>query len=112
MNKITWNEFEKIDIRVGTIMEAIDFPEAEKVAYRLRVNLGKQLGIKNTSAQITTLYTKRELIGMQVLVAVNLHPKKIGPFLSECLIMGFYKQEFSVVLAVSDKKIENGLRLV
>ena len=112
MHKITWNDFKKNEIRVGTIIEVENFPEAIRPAYKLKVDLGNHLGIKKSSAQITTLYTKRELIGMQVLVAVNLHPKKIGPFLSECLIMGFYKEESSVVLAIPDGKIENGLRLV
>ena len=111
MNKIkniNWEDFKKVEIRVGTIIEAIDFPEALKPAYKLKVDLGTNIGIKNSSAQITELYSKNELIGQQVLVVVNFNPKKIGPFISECLVTGFYKNNKDVVLASPDKKIPNG----
>ena len=111
MDNILWEDFKKIDIRVGTIIEANDFPEAIKPAYKLKVDLGTNIGIKNTSAQITTLYNKEDLINKQVLVVVNFLPKRIGPFISECLITGFYTDSKEVVLATSDKKIQNGLRL-
>ena len=112
MQNINWNDFTKVDIRLGTIIDAQDFVEAIKPAYRLKIDLGNEIGLKQSSAQITELYSKEELIGKQVLVVVNLSPKKIGPYISECLITGFYKDSKSVVLASSDKKIKNGLRLV
>ena len=111
MNNITWEEFLKVEIRVGTIIEINDFPEAIKPAYKIKVDLGEQFGIKQSSAQITDLYTKEELINKQVIVVVNFPPKQIGPFISECLITGFYSKGKNVVLAVPDKKIVNGLRL-
>ena len=111
MENINWNDFEKIEMRVGTIVTAKDFPEAIKPAYQLEVDLGDGIGIKQSSAQITHLYSKEELVGKQVVAVVNLKPKKIGPFISECLITGFYIDKEAVILASSDKKIENGLRL-
>ena len=109
---IEWNDFTKVDIRLGTIIDAQDFIEAIKPAYRLKIDLGNEMGLKQSSAQLTELYSKEELIGKQVLVVVNLSPKKIGSYISECLITGFYTDSKSVVLATSDKKIKNGLRLV
>ena len=111
MSQISWDDFQKVEIRVGTIIEASDFPEAIKPAYQLKVDLGEKIGIKQSSAQITNLYSKEELIGKQVVAIVNFPPKKIGPFISECLVTGFYKDGKSVVLATSDKKIPNGSRL-
>ena len=112
MEKINWEEFKKIEIRVGTIIDVEKFPEANKPAYKLKVDLGKKIGIKKSSAQITNLYSKESLLGKQVMVVANLHTKKIGPFTSECLITGFYKSEDEVVLAVPDEKIKNGTLLV
>ena len=108
MNNLTWEEFLKVEIRVGTIIEINDFPEAIKPAYKIKVDLGKQLGIKQSSAQITDLYSKNDLINKQVVVVVNFPPKKIGSFISECLITGFYRNDKKVVLAVPDKSISNG----
>tara|TARA_B100001013_G_C24286267_1_gene314952 strand:+ start:80 stop:418 length:339 start_codon:yes stop_codon:yes gene_type:complete len=108
MKKINWNEFQKVEIRVGTIIEVKNFPEAIKFAYKLKIDLGIGIGIKQTSAQITDLYSKKDLIGKQVIVVVNLLPKKIGPFSSNCLVTGFYRKDHTVVLAVPDKKIING----
>ena len=99
-------------MRIGTIIKVNDFPEAIKPAYKIKVDLGDKIGIKQSSAQITSLYTKDELINKQVIVVVNLSPKKIGGFTSECLITGFYKTSSSVVLAVPDEKVPNGLLLV
>ena len=110
--KITWNDFKKVEMRVGTIIEVDDFPEAIKPAYQIEVDLGEKIGVKKTSAQITDLYSKEELINKQVIVVVNFPPKKIGPFISECLITGFYKTNSSVVLAIPDEKIPNGSLLV
>ena len=112
MNSISWDEFKKIEIRIGTIIEVKDFPEAITPAYQLKIDLGEKIGIKKSSAQITELYNIHDLIGRQVLVVVNLFPKKIGAFTSECLITGFYNLNNEVVLATSDQKVENGSLLV
>ena len=112
MEKISWNDFKKVEIRIGEIIEVTDFPEAIKPAYQIKIDLGESIGIKQSSAQITALYSKEELLGKQVLVIVNFHSKKIGPFISECLITGFYRDNNSVVLATSDKKVPNGTLLV
>ena len=108
MNNITWDEFKKVEIRVGTIIEVNDFPEAIKPAYQLKIDLGERIGIKQSSAQITDLYSKDDLIGKQVIAVTNFLPKKIGPFTSDCLITGFHQEDKSVVLAIPDKKILNG----
>ena len=108
MKNITWDDFSKVEIRVGTIIEINDFPEAIKPAYKIKVDLGEQFGIKQSSAQITDLYSKEDLINKQVVVVVNFPPKKIGSFISECLITGFYRNDKKVVLAVPDKSISNG----
>ena len=105
---ITWEEFRKVEIRVGTIVEINDFPEAYNPAYKLKVDLGKEIGVKNSSAQITDLYKKEDLINKKVIVVVNLEPKQIGPFISECLIAGFYREDMTVVLATPDKNVPNG----
>jgi len=112
MKNITWDEFKKVEIRVGTIIEVNDFPEAIKPAYQIKVDLGKEIGIRQSSAQITDLYSKNDLINRQVMVVVNFPPKKIGPFISECLITGFYRDDNKVVLAVPDQSISNGTLLV
>lgn len=108
MKNINWDDFKKIELRVGTIIEVNDFPKAIKPAYQLKVDLGRKIGIKQSSAQITELYSKKSLIGRQVIVVVNLFPKKIGPFISDCLVSGFYREDNSVVLAIPDKSIPNG----
>ena len=108
MSTISWSEFQKVEIRIGTIIEVNDFPEAIKPAYQLKVNLGEKIGIKQSSAQITDLYSKKDLIGKQVIAVVNLDSKKIGPFTSECLVTGFYRKDNKVVLATPDKKVPNG----
>ena len=112
MKNISWKEFKKIEIRVGTIIGINDFPEATKPAYKITVDLGKEIGIKQSSAQITDLYSKDDLINKQVLVVVNFPPKNIGLFKSECLITGFYRNDSKVVLAVPDQKLDNGELLV
>jgi len=112
MANINWDDFKKVEIRIGTIIEVKDFPEAIKPAYQLKVDLGERIGMKQSSAQITDLYSKEELLGKQVLVVSNLAPKKIGPFISECLITGFSREDKEVILAIPDSKVSNGLLLV
>ena len=107
---ITWDDFEKIDVRAGTITEVKDFPKAKKPAYQLTVDFG-DIGIKKSSAQITQLYSKDELIGKQVVAVVNFPPKQIANFLSECLVLGIYTDKKEVVLLTPDKKVANGWKM-
>ncbi|TON86802.1 tRNA-binding protein [Vibrio parahaemolyticus] len=111
MEHIEWNDFQKTDIRVGTIIEVEDFPEAHRPAYKLKVDLGPELGVKKSSAQITVLYSKEDLLGKQVLAVVNFPPKQIGPIMSECLVTGLHRPDGSVVLSTVDMKLPNGAKL-
>ncbi len=110
MEPITWNDFEKVEMRVGTILEASDFPEARKPAYQLTIDFGSEIGIKKSSAQITKRYSKEDLVGKQIIAVVNFPKKQIGKFMSECLVLGSVKED-GVVLLSSDLKVENGLRI-
>ena len=111
MNEIEWADFQKVELRIGTIVEVSDFPKARNPSYILKVDFGEKIGIKKSSAQITDLYTKDDLINKQVMAVVNFPAKQIGPIMSECLITGFHQQDGAVVLAVPDKEVSNGLRL-
>ena len=111
MEQITWDDFSRIELRVGTIIEAKEFPEARKPAYKLKVDFGPDIGIKKSSAQITDLYTTDELIGKQIVGVVNFPPRQIGPFMSECLVTGFYRDDNAVVLAVPEREVANGAKL-
>ena len=111
MNTISWQDFEQVELRVGTVLTAEAFPEARKPAYKLKVDFGPEIGIKQSSAQLTQHYRPEELVGRQVLGVVNFPPKRIGPFLSECLVCGFYREDGSVILAVPDKPVANGAKL-
>lgn len=108
---ISWNEFEKVEIRVGTIMRVEDFPEARKPAYKLEIDFGSTIGIKKSSAQITQHYTKEALVHTQVLCVVNFPSKQIGPFVSEVLTTGVADQEGEVVLVRPDRGVPNGSKL-
>jgi len=106
-NEISWNDFEKIDIKVGTIIEVNNFPNARKPAYQLTIDFGS-MGIKKSSAQISKLYTKNELKGKQIVAVVNFPVKQIANFFSECLVLGVYNENNDVVLLSLDKKTSNG----
>lgn len=108
---ITWEEFEKVEMRVGTIVAAEDFPEARKPAYKLTIDFGEVIGIRKSSAQITKRYGKEELVGRQIVAVVNFPKKQIGKFMSECLVLGVVGQEGDVILLSTDFKSENGLRI-
>lgn len=107
---ISWDDFEKVDIRSGTILEVTDFPKAKKPAYQLKIDFGP-LGIKQSSAQITRHYEKSTLIGKQVLAVVNFPVKQIANFFSECLVLGVYDTEGEVILLQPERMVENGQRV-
>ncbi len=111
MKKIEWNDFEQVELRVGTITKAEEFPEARCPAYKLTIDFGEEIGTRRSSAQITEHYTVKTLIGRQIVAVVNFPPKQIGPFMSECLVTGFMDKDNAVVLAVPDKICENGSKL-
>jgi len=107
---LNWSDFEKVEMRVGTIIEVMDFPEANNPSYKLRIDFGKDLGVKKTSAQITVRYPKEELLGKQIVAVVNFPVKQIGPFMSECLVLGAVNGK-EVTLLEPGKDVDNGLRI-
>lgn len=107
---ISWNDFEKIDMRVGTIIEVTDFPKARKPAYKLKIDFG-ELGIKQSSAQITELYSKSDLLNKQIIAVVNFPPKQIADFISECLVLGVVNGNEPVILLQPGHIAKNGLRI-
>ena len=109
---ITYADFERVEIRVGTIVEAAPFPEARKPAWKLTIDFGPEIGLKKSSAQITVHYTPEDLIGRQVLGVVNFPPRQIGPVRSEVLTLGFEDEAGSIVLAATDKPVPNGRKLM
>jgi len=111
MPEISWDDFQKVELRVGTIIEVEAFPQARRPAWKLTVDFGEELGVKRASAQITDLYSIEDLVGKQVVGVVNFPKKQIGPFMSECLVTGFVTDDGPVVLAVPDKPVKNGTRL-
>ena len=111
MNDLAWKEFERVDIRVGTILSAEEFKEAIKPAIKMIIDFGKEIGIKKSSAQITHHYSPQSLIGMQITAVINFPKKQIGPFMSECLVTGFTQPDGSIILAVPQKGAANGSRL-
>ena len=111
MPLITWSDFEKIEIRCGTITEIKDFPKARKPAYQLWIDFGSQLGIKRSSAQITALYSKDELVNRTVIAVINFPPKQIADFISECLVLGVYDENNDVILLQPERTVKNGQRI-
>ena len=112
MQQIQWDEFLKVELRIGTVLEVMDFAEARKPAWKLRIDFGPEIGIKVSSAQIKALYTREELVGRQVMAVVNFPVKQIGPFLSEVLVTGFHDEEGRVVLAMPERAVPNGTKLL
>ncbi|MAZ72752.1 MAG: tRNA-binding protein [Flavobacteriaceae bacterium] len=110
MNNLNWQDFNKVAMCVGTIITAKPFPEAHNPSYKLTINFGNELGVLKSSAQITTLYTSNELIGKQVIAVVNFPKKQIGPFMSECLVLGAVDGK-DVTLLQPGRKVENGLKI-
>ena len=111
MELITWNDFEKLEIRVGQVIEVNDFPKARKPAYKLVIDFGDELGIKNSSAQITHHYTKDDLLNKQVIAVVNFPPKQIAGFISECLVLGIYDENNDVILLKPERPVNNGQKI-
>lgn len=107
---IDWNDFEKVDMRVGTIIAVDEFPKARKPAYKLTIDFG-ELGVKQSSAQIKDLYAKEELINKQIIAVVNFPPKQIANFISDCLVMGVYAEDNSVVLLQPERNTANGMKI-
>ena len=111
MGIVNWSDFEQIEIRAGTVLEVKDFPEARKPAFQLIIDFGPEIGTRKSSARITDLYQQQDLIGKQVICVLNFAPKQIGPFVSECLVTGLYRDDGKVVLAIPDREVEDGARL-
>ena len=107
---ISWNDFEKVEMRVGTILEAANFPEAKNPAYQLKIDFGS-FGIKKSSAQVTKLYENDDLVGKQVIAVVNFQPKQIANFVSECLVLGVVMEDKEIVLLQPERKVANGFRI-
>lgn len=110
--EISWADFEKVDLRVGTIIEVRDFPEARKPAYQLLVDFGAEIGLRKSSAQITKHYSKADLLHRQVVAVVNFPKKQIGKFMSECLVTGFADENGDIVLTAVERPLPNGVRLI
>lgn len=111
MKTISWNEFEAVELRAGTVLKVEEFPEARKPAWKITVDFGGEIGVKKTSAQICDLYGPEDLIGRQIVGVVNFPPRQIGPVRSEFLLTGFYRDDGSVVMAVPERAVPDGAKL-
>ncbi|MCZ6835035.1 MAG: tRNA-binding protein [Planctomycetota bacterium] len=111
MQEITWDQFEAVALRVGKIVQVADFPDARKPAYKITVDFGPDIGVRKSSAQLTQLYSKDDLLGRQILGVVNFPPKQIGPVRSECLICGFTQADGAVILAIPEREAPLGAKL-
>ena len=112
MELIDWNDFTKVELRVGMIIEVNDFPQARNPSYKLVVDFGEELGTRKSSAQITSLYSKQDLLNKRVVAVINFPKKQIGPFMSECLVTGFHDANNQVALCTPDKKVPLGSKLL
>jgi len=108
---ISWNDFEKIDMRIGTVIEVNEFPKARKPAYKLTIDFGGTVGIKRSSAQVTVHYRKEELLSRQVIAVINFPPKQIADFTSECLVLGVYDENNDVILLQPGQPVQNGMKI-
>lgn len=111
METISWQDFEVVELRVGTLVRVEPFPEARKPAYKVWADFGPELGIRKSSAQITALYQPEQLVGRQIIAVVNFPTKQIGPFQSEFQLTGFYRPDGAVVMAIPERAVENGAKL-
>jgi len=111
MKNISWDEFKAVELRAGTIINVEKFPEARKPAWKITVDFGSSIGIKKTSAQITDLYSPENLMGRQIIGVMNFPPRQIGPFMSEFLLTGFYREDGAVVMAVPEREVPDGAEL-
>ncbi|HDX8591525.1 TPA: tRNA-binding protein [Aeromonas dhakensis] len=111
MQTISWQDFEMVELRVGTLVRVEPFPEARRPAYKVWADFGPELGVRKSSAQITDLYQPEDLVGRQIVAVVNFPPKQIGPIQSEFLLTGFYRPDGAVVIAIPEQVVENGAKL-
>ena len=111
MSAISWSDFEKVEIRCGTVIDVKDFPKARKPSYQLWIDFGHELGIKKSSAQVTNYYKKEDLVNKQVIAVVNFPPKQIADFFSECLVLGVYDENNHVILLQPERAVKNGQRI-
>jgi len=111
MNNLNWSDFEKVEMRIGTVIDAVDFPEARKPSFKLTIDFGEEIGIKKTSAQVTVLYKKKDLLNKQVVAVINFPKKQIANFMSECLVLGTVKDK-EVTVIQPNLVVENGLRIL
>jgi tRNA-binding protein len=111
MSVISWNDFEKVEIRCGTVIDVKDFQKARKPSYQIWIDFGAELGIKKSSAQVTNYYKKEDLVNKQVIAVVNFPPKQIADFFSECLVLGVYDENNHVILLQPERAVKNGQRI-